>query len=424
MRTVKAYQTDVNKKEGFFDLEELLQTEDQCRVHGVKFISGTLLLILKETIFYPEGGGQPCDLGTIESIPVIDVFENKSTETIYHRISCEHLDKSLLDKPTLYCVLNWARRFSHMQMHSAEHLMSGLISQMFKGINKGFHMNEEYATIDILLPDDSEFSEDMLQSIERRANQAVWENVSIMTTYCATKEEAEDNPLRKPLALEEDISIVLIGSKDSAYDCCACCGTHVEKTGQIGLIKIIKSENYKGMTRITLKAGLAAYNDAALRHSVTTNLCNRYSTEIENLVDRISVQETKNGAVRKELYDLKKVLFEEEKQKLLAIIHEQSDNKLSSIHIEDYDKFSADDLQTLARSLGEDLPLLVALVSQKESTVILASSGNPSCGSLVKEYASIYQGKGGGNAQLARAIFSKKDNVEVFLDLVEKHLRA
>lgn len=424
MKTLKAYQYDVNKKEGCFPLEERIETESRCKELGLKFIPGTMLLTLKETIFYPEGGGQPCDLGTIENMPVIDVFEDKTTETIYHRISLENIADATIEKTELHCILDWERRFTHMQMHSSEHLLSGLIWNMFNGVNKGFHMNQDYATIDILLADNSVFSEEMIGKLEHRANQVVWENVKIQTTYCATKKEAEEQPLRKPLVLDEDITIVLIGTKQTAHDCCACCGTHVDRTGQLGLIKIIRTENYKGMTRITLKAGLAAYKDAVLRHSVTVNLCNRYSTEIEKLEDRIAIQETKNGAIRKELYDLKKILLDEEKEKLHTDIYAQLDKNICSIFIERFDKYSADDLQTLARLLGEDLPFLVALVSQKENTVILASSGNPSCGSLVKEYASIYQGKGGGNPQLARAIFNKKENLDVFLDLLEKHLRT
>ena len=423
MKTMKAYQNDVNKKEGFFTLQDVFQTEDQCRAHGLKYIEKTTLLTLAETIFYPEGGGQPCDLGWIENIPLIDVFENKETETVYHRIACQALPEELYKKEKLHCVLDWERRFTHMQMHSAEHLLSGLIWDLFGGINKGFHMNQDYATIDILLPEGKDFSEGMLQELELKANQVIWENVNISTNYCSTKEEAESNPLRKPLALDEDISVVLIASNDHTYDCCACCGTHVEQTGQVGLIKIIRTENYKGMTRITLKAGLAAYKDVALRHKVSTALCTRFSTEIESLADRIAAQETKNGAIRKELYDLKKILLEEEKEGLLTSIAEQSDKKTSSIFVRTYNKYSADDLQTLARSLGENLPFLIALVSEGENTAILASSGNPSCGALVKDYASIYQGKGGGNPKLARAIFDKRDHLDVYLDLLEKHLR-
>ena len=78
MKTLKIYQADVNKKEGFFSLDELFQTEDQCREHGLKYKKNTVILTLKETIFYPEGGGQPCDLGTIENIPLIDVLKTTS----------------------------------------------------------------------------------------------------------------------------------------------------------------------------------------------------------------------------------------------------------------------------------------------------------------------------------------------------------
>ncbi len=430
MKTIKAYQADVYKKDGLFQCQEVIETEIRCKELGIKYIPDTLLLILCETIFYPEGGGQPCDLGQIEGFEVIDAFEDKAKEIVYHRLPIQAAE-AFRSKEHLYCVLNWDRRFSHMQMHCGEHLVSGLIWKLFHGINKGFHMGENYLTIDILLAEgskDNEFTEAMLDELELSANKVVWADVPVVTKYCAVRQEAENYPLRKPLAFDEDITVVTIGSSDNIYDCCACCGTHVTSTGQIGLIKIIKTENYKNMTRFTLKAGLPAYLDAVIRHKATTALCNRHSTEIDQLMERINVQDSKNGAARKELYDLKKMLLEEERNILLAQLAERKESAKEgkaalSICTSHYDRYSAEDLQTLGRSLGSDLPCLIALVSEKENTAILVSSGNPSCGSLVKEYASLYQGKGGGSNQLARAIFQKKESVDTFLDLLEKHLR-
>lgn len=430
MKTGKLYRSDVNKREGLFQLLEMVETEIRCKELGVKYIPGTLLLVLEETIFYPEGGGQPCDLGEIEDFRVIEVFEDLSGETVYHRLTSQAAEK-LINKPYVHCSLDWQRRFSHMQMHCAEHLLSGLIWKLFQGVNKGFHMGDDYFTIDILFEkngDYSEFTENMLDEAELCANQAIWVDAPVVTKYCASRKEAEGNPLRKPLALDEDITIVTIASADKIYDCCACCGTHVSSTGQIGLLKILKAENYKGMTRLTVKAGLPAYADALIRHKVTTVLCNRYSTEINHLMERIDVQDSKNGAARKELYDLKKNLLEEERNALTSQFKQrgtsaQTGEKLPSIYVRYYDRYSVEDLQTLGRSLGAGLPCLVALVSEKENTAVLVSSGSPSCGALVKEYASLYQGKGGGSDQLARAIFQKKESIDTFLDLLEKHLR-
>src|SRR5665647_447084 len=323
MKTEKIYQEDVYIKEGIFPLQEIILTEQRCKELGVKFINGTFLLVLAKTIFYPEGGGQPCDLGLIENFSVIDVFEDKKTQTIYHRLSHneQDIERELGSKESVRCVLNWNRRFTHMQMHSAEHLVSGLAWSLFSGVNKGFHMGDEYFTIDILFQDNSEykeFTQEMIDMLQLKANQAVWANVQVDTKYCSTLEEAQTYNLRKPLALDEDITVVLIGSIDAIYDSCACCGTHIKFTGQIGLIAIIKVENYKGMSRFTIKAGLPAYLDAVIRNKVTSTLCNRYSTEIDQLIERINSQETKNGKSRKELYDLKKNLLDEEKDKLLS----------------------------------------------------------------------------------------------------------
>ena len=430
MATLKKYQTDVCRKEDCLTVKGIIDTEDQCRTLGLRHVPETILVELEETIFYPEGGGQPCDLGTMNDIPVIDVFEKKDTGIVYHRLTWNSNVDSLTVDEQVRCVLEWDRRLTHMQIHSAEHLISGLIWSMYGGVNKGFHMGKDYATIDILLSPDcrcTEFTDEMMEQLELAANSAVWKNTQVVTHFCTTRDEAAAHPLRKPLDLDEDITVVRIGNEDQPYDCCACCGTHVPRTGGIGLIKLLKTENYKGMTRITLTAGLPAYRDAALRQKITDTLCARYSTEVDQLMERINIQESKNGAARKELYDLKKDLLQEEGQKLTDTWNRKPDVSDSeappSIRVHRYHRYSTDDLQTLGRSLEKQLHGPTALVSERETTAILLSCGTPDCGKLVREYASMYGGKGGGKPQLARAIFDKQDDLDLFLDLIEKHLR-
>ncbi len=430
MATIKTYEAAVSKKEDIATLLGLFDCIDEHEGHRGTRLEGTVLAELEATIFYPEGGGQPCDLGTIDGFPVVDVFEVKETGIIYHRIRID--DEKTLPAPgsTVHCALDWDRRLAHMQLHTAEHLLSGLTLKTWGGVNKGFHMGEDYATLDILFSSDTaikEFTEEMVEQLECAANRIVWDNIEVTTHFCASADEASAHPLRKPLAVDEGITVVCIQEGDELYDCCACCGTHVPKTGSIGLVQILKAENYKGMTRITFTAGLPAFQNASLRQRVTDALCMRYSSDIEHLAERIDIQEQKNGSVRKELYDLKKDLLREEAEHLIHAWEldavAENNPAAASIDVYRYERYAADDLQTLGHAVESSLARTAALVSEREHTIILLSPGDPHAGNLVKEYAPIYKGKGGGKAKLARAIFESGENLELFLDLIEKHLR-
>ena len=425
MPTVKLYQQKVMMKEGWLPLQAVILGKEACLQEKLPYIKDTFLVRLGETFFYPEGGGQPADWGSLEGIPVVDVFEKKASAVIYHRLQGEERAVELEGKEQVYGLLDWERRLTHMQMHSAEHLLSGLIWDRFKGANKGFHLGKDYGTIDILLPageDEKFFLEQLQTSLERRANHIVWENVPLITDFCKTAEEASSHPLRKPLAIEDDITIVSIGGDGTTYDSCACCGTHVPTTGSIGLIRIDRTEQYKGMTRITFKAGIPAYEDATLRHRITRDLCIRHSTEIDKLAERLAIQESKNGAVRKELYDLKNDLLNQEQAALAAALKEPRQPQ-EPLLVRSYDRYGADDLQTLGRRLDKELDRPLALVANRDRTVLLFSPGQPDCGRLVKDYANMYKGKGGGNAKVARAIFTDPADLQLFIDLLQKHLR-
>lgn len=456
MHTIKLYQQDVDRRECDSTLLSVICDPEQMKALGAAKKENTFLAVLDQTVFFPEGGGQPCDLGFIENYPVFYVFEKD--KIIYHQLSApttnipaflagEGLSGPGAAERTVHCELDWNRRFLHMQLHCGEHILSGMFFQEFGGVNRGFHMGDDYVTIDINLeanPAYTAFTQDMIDRVEMLANKAVWENVPVITRHFDTRAEAAGLPLRKPLAIEEDITIVCVGDPEHAADCVACCGTHPKTAGQVGLIKITKAEAYKGMTRFYAKAGLPALNDYILKHKVVAQLCSNYSADPETLTEKIRIQESKNGAVRKELYDLKKSLIARyakeltgyyenlpgaaqgrtaAEQKIKPAASEQKAELSTPITIKRYDDLNVDDLQTLGRHVTPAVRGLLALVALKENTVLLVSQGTPDCGKLVKENASIYQGKGGGNATLARAIFPKSENVDWYLDLLEKHLR-
>lgn len=441
MKTERLYQQNVYLKECESTILDTITDLDAMKSLGAKAQPNSFCLVLDKTIFFPEGGGQPHDLGFINDYPICYVFEKE--DVIYHQLvapssnadcffgtSTEHALGQIA-----HCQIDWNRRFLHMQMHCGEHILSGMFYQEYGGVNRGFHMGSDYMTIDINLEEKSEFTaftSEMVSHVERLANKAIWANVPVTVHYFKNKTEAETLPLRKKLIVEENISIVCVGNVANPADCVACCGTHPNTAGQVGLVKIIRMENYKGMTRFTVKAGLNAFENYVLAHNTLTPLCERYSTEPQQLLEKIQIQENKNSTVRKELYHLKKMVIANAVKELEKLYASLSSNALASpfkgtsanpILIRSYDGLTLEDLQTLGRHITPSIKGLLFLVYEPLCTVLLFSKGKPDCGKLVRDNASIYQGKGGGNATCARAIFTKTENVETYMDLLEKHLR-
>ena len=404
MATERLYQKDVYLREA--DL-----TVTEVREH-----KGKMQVACESTIFFPEGGGQLCDLGTLGGVAITDVKEDKETGTVWHTVA----DASGFEPgKTVKAVLDWQRRFDHMQMHCGEHILSGRFHELFGVENHGFHMGEDYMTIDMLAKDGSPITDEMIAKAELAANEVIWRNVPVVTTWFDTAEEALSMPVRKEIKFGEDISVVTVGSVDAPLDCCACCGTHPATTGQVGLVTVLKAENYKGMTRMTIKAGRPAFEEARTRSKIASQLAQKYSTEVSTLLDREAANDAKNDEVRRELSELKSALSKQEEEKLREALPKAEGN----LAVFRYPLMSADDLQSMARKAEDIFTKPSALFSEKDKTVVLATPGTPAAGQLVKDYAGMYGGKGGGSKTLARAIFSKKADAELFMDLIEKHLR-
>lgn len=392
---------------------------------------------LERTAFFPEGGGQSCDLGMLGPYRVVDVQE-EGEEVIHTVLLPEGTDGSgargpVADPPAggqaVHCSLDWDRRFDNMQRHCGEHILSGIFYARCGGVNRGFHMGEDYMTIDISLEDDPTDADtprpesiDMKLALEceLRANRVVWSDAPVTVFRFEDREEAERMPLRKALAFDEDISIVCVGSPENAADCVACCGTHPSTAGQVGLIKIYKVENYKGMFRIYFEAGQRALADYDLKHGILTDLAAGYSSSVEEFPDKLRAQEEKLAEAKDQLYHMKKALISRECAALDEALAASGDAPMVLRTLED---LSLDDAFDMAKRYMKTAPKLILLYAKKNTSFILVSGGEPKCGALVKEYASFYQGKGGGNDVSARAIFTSEENAMLFADLLEKHLR-
>ena len=201
------------------------------------------LVTLDQTAFYPEGGGQACDLGTLGDSQVLDVQEKG--ENVYHL--CQ---KPLSVGERVEGVIDWQRRFDLMQQHTGEHLLSGLIHDRYGYHNSGFHVGAEVMEVDF----DGPISADALAELERDANRAVWEDIAVRC-WTPSPEELPQVIYRTKRALPWPVRIV----EFPGYDSCACCGIHVARTGQIGLIKILSCTKFHQGVRLEMVCGQRAY---------------------------------------------------------------------------------------------------------------------------------------------------------------------
>ncbi len=204
-------------------------------------------IALDGTVFYPEGGGQPADRGTLTlpdgaTLNVTDVHEQDGI--LWH--SVDALPESAVPGTAVSGCIDWEWRFDKMQQHTGEHILSGILHQMFGAENVGFHIGSEAVRMDTSVP----ISAEGLRAAELAANRIVWQDVPVLVSY-PTREELAALVYRSKKEIEGQVRIVTI----PGADVCACCGTHTRTTGQVGQIKILASENYKGGVRLSVVCG-------------------------------------------------------------------------------------------------------------------------------------------------------------------------
>ena len=217
--------------------------EFSAHVLSCEETKGDFAVVLDATAFYPEGGGQPADHGVLGGVNVLDVHEKDGVIT--------HLcDAPLAVGAEVAGSIDWARRFDHMQQHSGEHICSGMICARWGCDNVGFHMGADVVTIDF----NADIAWEDLMEIERQANRYIYENHAIdINFYRGVALDAVEYRSKKPL--DGDVRIVAF----PGADCCACCGTHVTQSGQVGVVKFLSCQKFREGVRIELLCGERAY---------------------------------------------------------------------------------------------------------------------------------------------------------------------
>ena len=250
--------------------------EFQARVLSCTECKESYQAVLTRTAFFPEGGGQSADTGFFytedgREIPVTDVQEKDGI--VFHYIT-----SPVKEGEEIKGKLDFEERFSKMQQHTGEHIVSGLVNRHFGYHNVGFHLGAEEVTMDY----DGVLTQEDLEQIEMEANQAVAENIPVVVLY-PSEEELKNITYRSKIEIEGQVRIVQI----PGYDSCACCAPHVKETGSIGLIKIVGAIHYKGGMRVSMLCGFRALSDYRMKERNVLKISNLLSAKQEDTAQAV-----------------------------------------------------------------------------------------------------------------------------------------
>ncbi|WP_449540136.1 alanyl-tRNA editing protein [Ferdinandcohnia sp. Marseille-Q9671] len=372
-------------------VKEVIQQDDYC------------LVTLEETAFYPEGGGQPSDSGFIDDIKVLDVFQEGGV--VYHKLPHPPVSTAV------ECQLDWDLRFDHMQQHTGQHLLSAICIEEYNAHTSSFHLGKDIVSIDLST---SGFTEEQLLHIEKLVNKEILQNREIRT-YFVSKDQATSLPLRKTPDVDGDeMRIVEINGIDTS----ACAGTHVARTGELGLMKLLKTEKSKGNTRVYFIFGVRALNDYQASHTVLTKLMNLHSTNRDGLLEKIEKLENENKQYQREIE-----LLTNERNNFLAkeLIHSQE----GPLIIKSFSDKSLKELQGIAKQINEIASLCVIFTTSLENKLLISHNGSipVHCGQLFKQELRNYNGKGGGNSTAAQAAFEDTNDMESFKEFLTSQIK-
>lgn len=285
--TRRLYYENVYKKE--FEAKVL-----ECR-EGKKGFQ----IILDESAFYPEGGGQPSDTGYLNQIKVKEVHE-KDGELLHYT------DEAIEPGTTVMGKIDWTRRFDLMQQHSGEHMVSGLVHEKYGYDNVGFHMGSDVITIDFNgILDDAEMAE-----IETLVNEKIWENAPV-EIFFPSREELESLEYRSKKELTGQVRIV----RFPGCDTCACCGTHVSRTGEIGMVKLLSVVKFRDGVRMEMISGRRVLNYLNMVNGQNHQISVKLSAKMDKTAQAVARLQDENFALKGRVHTMEEEMFSREAQK-------------------------------------------------------------------------------------------------------------
>lgn len=350
-------------------------------------------IILDRTAFFPEGGGQSSDTGSLGGVSVSDVQEIDGK--IIH-----YTDGPLVEGTEVEGCIDWTERFSKMQQHTGEHIVSGLIHKIYGYHNVGFHLGTDSVTLDF----NGVVPKEKLHEIEQLANEAVAKNLPVQVLY-PTDEELSKISYRSKIEIEGQVRIVVI----DGYDVCACCAPHVKQTGEIGLIKLVGMQNYKGGVRISMLCGFRALEDYYQKEKNNREIAvmlsaKEYETavEVERLQEELAMKKAKIAELERK--------FLEQKVETLDISGE------IVCLFEETDPVMTRELVNLLLKKGAKMAAVFSGNEREGYRYVLGSRSMDvrENGKLLNE---AFHGRGGGKPEMVQGtVQGKREEIEAFLN--------
>ncbi len=364
---------------------EFTATVLSCESQGENYA-----VILDRTAFFPEGGGQAADSGTLGGVAVLDV--QTDGERILHTLAAP-----LTVGQTVTGVLDWDTRFLRMQKHTGEHIVCGIIHRLYGYENVGFHLGSEDVTLDL----NGELTREQLDEVEELANRAVAANRTVTAAY-PSAEELATMDYRSKKAIDGAVRIVTIDGLDR----CACCAPHVASTGQVGLIKLLDFIRYKGGVRIHMQCGLDALYDYRMRYAQTAAIAAALSVKQPMALDGVQRLLAQRDALARELIAARK-------ETLALRVEMLSAESERALFIEK--GVDAESLRDLVLAASAKIGgLCAAFTGDDENGYTYAAAGGdlPQFAAVLKERLSA---RGGGSAQLIQGrAFASAEDIRAF----------
>lgn len=353
---------------------------------------GGWLVELDKSAFFPNKGGQPCDVGSLSNVSVTDV--NERGERLWHRLDC-----AIPVGTRVHGEIDFDRRFDIMQQHTGEHLLSYCAWHLFGAQNVGFHCALTYATLDL----DKPVGHEGIAEIENLANRLAAENAAVTAKIYETEADLYGIPLRKHAeGLTAPIRIVTIEGSDA----CTCCAPHVRRTGEIGQLKIVDAVPYKGGTRCTFLCGMRALRHAQAMQDTVSSIALRFSTAREQAEAAVERQSQELSETKKELRQAYAALDE---YLVKALIAEGEDVKGTKLIVRLLNGVDPKRLRNLASAAmnGRVLAVLFSDTGERVSYLLGSNGIKTDMGMLVGAVNAALSGNGGGRGTLAQGSAKK-----------------
>jgi alanyl-tRNA synthetase len=357
-------------------------TEFSATVASVEDVGGRRIVKLDRTAFYPSSGGQPFDVGQLSGAEVIDVVDEDGE--VLHVVRGE-----IAPATSVTGRVDWARRFDHMQQHTGQHVLSAAFDRLLGARTESFHLGAGSATIDL----DRDLAVEEITRAEEDANRIVWEDRPVKISFVGA-EEAARLPLRKEPAREGKLRLIEV----EGYDLSACGGTHVARTGAIGIIAVTSWERFKGGTRVAFACGGRALRAHRLLRDVgsaTSRLLSILPAELPAAIERLQAEAKDARRITKDL-QLKLARYEAKGLEASA-----NDGRVVCV-LEGWDQ---NGLKTIASAIAEMPGRAVALVGNVAPVpIVIARHPDASVDSaaVLKKVIEKFGGRGGGRPELAQ----------------------